>query len=155
MLFCYFYRTGIGMVCIEETNSEISHIYFEDEPVDEFIDVAETELIRECYNQLNEYFKGERRRFTVPFTISGTEFQQEVYRLLLEVPYGRTASYSEIALKMGMPRGARAVGGAVNRNPVPIIIPCHRIVGKDGSLTGYAGGLAIKEKLLELESNEG
>jgi methylated-DNA-[protein]-cysteine S-methyltransferase len=138
-----------------ENNSKISNIYFENELVDEDIDVVETSIISECYVQLEQYFKGDREFFNVPIELSGTDFQKRVYNQLLNIPYGSTASYQEIAIMLDMPKGARAVGGANNKNPIPIIVPCHRVIGKNGSLTGFAGGLKIKEKLLELEKNKG
>jgi len=101
--------------------------------------------------QLREYFAGVRREFDVPLAPQGTPFQRRVWDALLEVGYGRTATYADIARAIDHPRSVRAVGLANGRNPIPIIIPCHRIIGSDGSLTGYGGGLAIKRKLLELE----
>lgn len=101
--------------------------------------------------QLGEYFRGERRDFELPLAPKGESFQQSVWRLLLEIPYGQTTSYGAIAAALGDPGLAQAVGGAVGRNPVSIIIPCHRVVGSDGKLTGYAGGLERKIFLLEHE----
>jgi methylated-DNA-[protein]-cysteine S-methyltransferase len=138
-----------------EYNSKISNICFENKLVDEDIDVVETPIIRECYEQLDQYFKGDRKLFNVPIELSGTDFQKRVYNQLLNIPYGSTASYQEIAIKLDIPKAARAVGGANNKNPIPMIVPCHRVIGKNGSLTGFAGGLEIKEKLLKLEKNKG
>lgn len=101
--------------------------------------------------ELGEYFAGVRREFDVPLAPQGTPFQERVWAALLEVGYGRTATYADIARAIGSPKSVRAVGLANGRNPIPIIIPCHRIIGSDGSLTGYGGGLEIKRKLLELE----
>jgi methylated-DNA-[protein]-cysteine S-methyltransferase len=105
--------------------------------------------------QLRQYFAGERRSFDLPLALEGSEFQQKVWRALLEVPYGQTASYGEIARRIGMPGRARAVGRANGSNPIPVVVPCHRIIGSDGTLTGYGGGLHIKRYLLELESAAG
>lgn len=101
--------------------------------------------------QLEEYFAGKRREFDLPLQPQGTDFQKSVWQALREIPYGETASYGEIAAKIGNPKACRAVGMANNRNPIAIIIPCHRVVGAKGALTGYAGGLDKKEYLLKLE----
>jgi methylated-DNA-[protein]-cysteine S-methyltransferase len=101
--------------------------------------------------QLGEYFAGRRRTFTVPVRPEGTPFQRRVWQALQEIPYGTTISYSELADRIGDPNAVRAVGLANGRNPVPIIIPCHRVIGKDGSLTGFGGGMALKASLLRLE----
>jgi len=99
--------------------------------------------------QFTEYEKGLRKVFDLPLHIKGTEFQKKVWNALLEIPYGETRSYQEIAVQIGNPKAVRAVGGACNRNPIGIIVPCHRVVGKNGSLTGFAGGLDYKKLLLE------
>jgi len=109
------------------------------------------ELNVEFERQLLEYFRGERKIFTVDLDIIGTDFQQRVWRALMEIPYGATVSYKDIAVSVGNPKAVRAVGMANNKNKIPIIIPCHRVVGADRSLVGYGGGLEVKELLLELE----
>ena len=101
--------------------------------------------------QLGEYLSGKRKAFDVPYILNGTDFQRRVWNALCDIPYGTTATYRVVAESIGAPRAYRAVGLANNRNPLPIIIPCHRVVGTDGSLTGYAGGLDMKRALLELE----
>ena len=101
--------------------------------------------------ELAEYFEGSRREFTVPVRLTGTDFQQEVWAALCEIPYGATATYGDIARRVGRPRACRAVGMANHRNPVPIIVPCHRVIGSGGALTGYGGGLAVKSYLLAWE----
>lgn len=103
--------------------------------------------------QLTEYEKGSRKKFDLPLHLIGTEFQKQVWNALLEIPYGETRSYQEIAIRIGKPKALRAVGGACNRNPIGIIVPCHRVIGKNGSLTGYAGGLSYKELLLNHEKD--
>lgn len=108
-------------------------------------------VLLQAERELAEYFAGRRRAFSVPLCLRGTPFQTAVWRALTELPYGETASYGEIARRIGRPGAGRAVGMANNRNPLPIFVPCHRVVGADGKLTGYAGGLEIKEFLLELE----
>jgi len=110
------------------------------------------ELFREVIAQLEAYFAGERRGFDLPLAPEGTPFQREVWSALLAIPYGETVSYGELARRLGRPNASRAVGAANGRNPIPIIIPCHRVIGADGSLTGFGGGLAIKRRLLELEA---
>jgi methylated-DNA-[protein]-cysteine S-methyltransferase len=102
--------------------------------------------------QLDEYFRGHRTRFELRLELTGTPFQQRVWEALREIPYGTTVSYAELAGTLGRPDRVRAVGGAVGRTPVPIIVPCHRVIGSDGSLTGYGGGLQRKRALLDLEA---
>lgn len=106
----------------------------------------------EACRQLREYFAGERREFDLPLKLSGTEFQISVLRALQEIPYGQTVSYGEIARRIGRPRAVRAVGAANGRNPLPIVVPCHRVIGSTGDLTGFGGGLDTKEALLRLEA---
>ena len=102
--------------------------------------------------QLTEYFAGERREFDLPLKLDGTEFQMSVLRALQQIPYGETTSYAEIAERIGRPKAVRAVGAANGRNPIPIIVPCHRVIGSHGDLTGFGGGLDTKEALLRLEA---
>ena len=104
--------------------------------------------------QLTEYFAGERRQFDLPLDLVGTEFQKSVWVALADVPYGETSSYGDQAERIGRPGASRAVGAANAKNPVPIVLPCHRIVGADGSLTGFAGGLETKQRLLALERDQ-
>jgi methylated-DNA-[protein]-cysteine S-methyltransferase len=106
-----------------------------------------------CYKQLNEYFFKGRKKFDLKFKIEGTEFQKKVWKALLKLPYGKTVSYQYLAQKIKMPKAVRAVGLANKNNPLPILIPCHRVIGKNGKLTGYAGGLELKSKLINLEKN--
>ena len=105
----------------------------------------------ECRRQLEEYFRGERRQFTLPLDLRGTDFQKLCWQALLRIPYGETRSYADQARAIGRPQAFRAVGLANGDNPIAIIVPCHRVVASDGSLCGYGGGLDIKQKLLELE----
>lgn len=102
--------------------------------------------------QLTEYFAGERREFDLPLKLNGTEFQMSVLQALQHIPYGETTSYAEIAERIGRPKAVRAVGAANGRNPIPIIVPCHRVIGSHGELTGFGGGLDTKEALLRLEA---
>ncbi len=109
------------------------------------------EMTAPYVKQLEEYFAGVRREFTLPLDLRGTEFQKRCWQALLEIPYGRTRSYADVARAVGKPRAFRAVGLANNRNPIAIVVPCHRVIGSDGSLTGYGGGLDLKEELLRRE----
>lgn len=105
------------------------------------------------FTELKEYFNGDRKKFTVPLDVVGTEFQKKVWNELLKIPYGKLKTYKDIALKLGNKHGFRAVGRANSTNHIPIIIPCHRVIASDGKLGGYAGGISLKEKLLELEGS--
>lgn len=111
-------------------------------------------VLAQAAAQLAEYFAGQRQSFTVPLAPRGTPFQQEVWRALCAIPYGQTRSYGQLAAALGRPSAARAVGGACRRNPIWLMIPCHRVVGASGSLTGYAGGLERKKALLALEQGQ-
>ena len=111
----------------------------------------ETELINKAYTQLEEYLSGKRTEFDIEIEMIGTEFQKKVWKELLNIPYGETRSYKDIAIAIGNEKACRAVGNANNKNPIAIIVPCHRVIGSNGSMTGYAGGLDIKEKLLKIE----
>ena len=108
--------------------------------------------LAEACRQLREYFAGDRREFNLPLKLDGTEFQVSVLRALQDIPYGETVSYGEIAKRIGHPKAVRAVGAANGRNPLPIVIPCHRVIGSTGDLTGFGGGLDTKEALLRLEA---
>lgn len=118
-------------------------------------EIVISDFSNKVFKQIQEYLHGTRKNFDVNYKLSGTEFQLSVWRELLKIPYGETRTYKEIALAIGNDRAARAVGMANNRNPLHIIIPCHRVIGTNGSLTGYAGGIGMKEKLLKLEKNRG
>lgn len=108
-------------------------------------------LLRRAKAQLEEYFAGKRHSFDLPLAPQGTDFQKDVWQALAAIPYGKTASYAQLAGQVGRPRASRAVGAANGRNPLPIVLPCHRVIGADGSLTGFGGGLPTKQRLLELE----
>ncbi|MCX6062912.1 MAG: methylated-DNA--[protein]-cysteine S-methyltransferase [Caldiserica bacterium] len=141
--------TDIGAVEVTGTEQGIVSVAFV-----ESIDTeasCRTKAVQRCITELSQYFGGRRTRFSVPLSPEGTEFRLLVWKALKKVPFGRTASYSKIARAIGRPRSARPVGGAVGHNPIAIIVPCHRVIGSDGSLTGYAGGLDRKRWLLEHE----
>ena len=118
---------------------------------DNFIN-SETQLLKEASKQLDEYFNKKRKIFDLPLLPHGTDFQKKVWKALQTIPYGETCSYGKLAEITGNPKASRAVGNANNRNPIHIIIPCHRVIGHNGSLTGYAAGVEVKQKLLEIES---
>jgi len=112
------------------------------------------EPFAEVIRQLQAYFSGELKEFNVPLAMEGTEFQLRVWNALRAIPYGETISYAQLAERIGNPKAVRAVGLANGSNPIPIIVPCHRVIGSDGSLTGFGGGLSTKKRLLELESRQ-
>ena len=118
-----------------------------------FIENKENKIIKQTIKQLDEYFNGKRKKFELPLNPKGTEFQKKVWLQLMNIPYGKTATYKDIATLIGNTNASRAVGNANNKNPIAIIIPCHRVIGSNNKLTGYAGGLDKKEKLLNLEKN--
>ena len=113
------------------------------------------DVLLQAERELTEYFAGRRRAFSVPLCIHGSPWQKAVWQAVAQIPYGQTASYKDIAAQLENPKACRAVGAANNRNPLPIFIPCHRVVGTKGELTGYAGGLSVKQFLLELEEKHG
>ena len=147
----FFYDTPVGKLCIGEEDDSITRVTWSKVP-QEYIQ-EETELILSCKIQLEEYFAGNRKQFDLPLAPKGTDFQKRVWKALTDIPYGETRTYGEIAAAVGSPKAARAVGMANNKNPIGILIPCHRVVGANGKLVGYAGGMEKKEFLLELERN--
>lgn len=148
--YFYYLMPIVGEITILSTEMEIEGIYFSHLKDCDAVK-CEVGIIREAYVQLMEYLEGKRTFFTLPFSIKGTDFQKKVWLELLNIPYGSTASYKEIAERIGSPKACRAVGMANNKNPVSIVIPCHRVIGSNGDLVGYGGGLDRKKKLLELE----
>ena len=155
MLYLYYYDSPVGKLGIIETGQKITGVFFKDgkktpKPDDSLI-IEETPLIKKTATQFKEYFGGIRKTFDIPLMPKGTAFQKSVWKALLKIPYGQTRSYRETAAMAGNPKACRAAGMANNRNPIAIIIPCHRVIGADGSLTGYGGGLDKKQYLLELE----
>lgn len=151
MNYKYFYNTHIGTLGIAENGYEITHLTFGTNKIPIEYEEKETENIKKCFNEVSEYLEGRRKTFTTKLNPQGTEFQKKVWNALKEIPYGETRTYKQIAERIGNHKASRAVGMANNRNPIGIIIPCHRVIGANGKLVGYAGGLDIKEKLLELE----
>ena len=148
------YELLIGRVTIIERDGHIVRVSpsSEELPLKNTIECV-TPVMEETAKQLQQYFRGERRAFSIPLDPIGTPFQVSVWRALLTIPYGETRSYRDIAVAIGNPKAVRAVGMANNRNPISFIIPCHRVIGSDGSLVGYGGGLPLKRWLLSLEEN--
>ncbi|MHB1314049.1 MAG: methylated-DNA--[protein]-cysteine S-methyltransferase [Christensenellales bacterium] len=148
-----FFETKIGTIGISVNNGDVVGVFFGADNPDADSVLEETETAKECARQIQEYLAGKRRVFSIPVAPEGTPFQKRIWEKLLQIPYGETRSYGEIADAAGCKGGARAVGMANNRNPVAIIIPCHRVIGANGKLVGYGGGLLLKEKLLGLEAD--
>lgn len=174
MSLCTVMESPIGLLEVMEENGAVTRICFmqgdapaqpesqpESQPDTKLYSQSESQLesqlesqsmiLQETVRQLQEYFAGERTEFSIPLAPQGTEFQKKVWKALLRIPYGETRSYGEIAQMVGNSKASRAVGMANHNNPIPILIPCHRVIGKNGKLTGYAGGLEKKTALLELE----
>ena len=149
--FHTYLQTPVGSIEISGTNTFVTSIQFVEE--EEEITEPVPEILNACKKELEEYFKGTRKEFDVKLKPEGTIFQKKVWNELKKIDYGNTVSYSDIAKKLKNPDAVRAVGLANGKNPIAIIIPCHRVIGEDGKLTGYAGGLPRKQWLLELEGN--
>lgn len=132
------------------SNDKISRIDF----TDKYVETEEDNFTKKIKNQFLDYCKGILKEFDLDLFVEGTEFQKKVWEEMQKIPYGKTMTYGELAEKVGSPKGARAVGMACNKNKIPIIIPCHRVVGKNGKLTGFAGGLDVKELLLKIEGEK-
>ncbi len=144
----YCYETPIGYLTIGDNGEAITKIQFgKAENQGE-----ESPLAKKAYKQLEEYFQGKRTQFDLPLQPQGTEFQKKVWQELCKIPYGSTCSYKDIAVRIGNEKAVRAVGGANNKNPIIIVVPCHRVIGVSGALIGYACGLEVKKYLLDLES---
>ena len=146
--------TPIGTVGIVENGRAITDILFEEQLPGHAVRHT-TLLLERAAKQLDEYFAGKRTSFDLPLEPEGTPYRKKVWQVLTEIPYGQTMTYGEIARRTGNPQASQAVGGANHHNPIPIVIPCHRVIGAGGKLTGYAGGLPRKEVLLALESGAG
>jgi len=148
----FFYDTIIGRMTIEESDNCITYVHFGEVRRPDS-NIMETDLLKKAGQELKEYFEGTRLSFDLPLKMEGTEFQIKVWNALLQIPFGETRSYKQIAEAVGNPLGSRAIGNANNKNKISIIVPCHRVIGANGKLVGYEGGLDIKEKLLNLEKN--
>lgn len=146
----------IGPLTVIQTGKSISGLYIQKKgndpaPNSDSCILSETPLLRKASQQLQEYFNGKRQTFSLPLCPIGTEFQEKCWNALLNIPYGETRSYKEIAIAIGNEKACRAVGMANHNNPISILIPCHRVIGANGSLVGYGGGLPVKKFLLQLE----
>jgi methylated-DNA-[protein]-cysteine S-methyltransferase len=147
----WYYDYPVGTLGIAEDGAGITDIFRLDGAKPEGFTETETPLIQTAALQLQEYFQGKRKEFELPLSLHGTRFQLFVWKTLQTIPYGETRSYKQIAEQAGNGKACRAVGMANNRNPVMIVVPCHRVIGADGSMVGYGGGLEMKEFLLRLE----
>ena len=141
----------VGKLRLVAEDGFLTELRFGGEPAVFMGTDEENQLLDEVERQLDEYFSGRRREFDLPIRMKGTAFQLEDWEALKSIPYGETVSYGEIARRIGRPKASRAVGMANHSNPISIIVPCHRVIGKNGKLTGYGGGLNVKQMLLELE----
>jgi len=155
--FTGYYSSPLGWLQIQSTSNHITSVLFSDQKHElpdqkEVIQSESPELIRQCSQQLDEYFAGKRKIFDLPLKQEGTAFQQKVWELLYQIPFGKTVSYQDLAKQYGDVKAIRAVAAANGKNCIAIIIPCHRVIGSNRSLTGYAGGLWRKKYLLELEA---
>lgn len=148
----YLFDTPLGQMGLGAQEGAIVRLYLPGEPVPRLFS-RPTPLLERGREQLLEYLAGERRSFDLPLAPQGTPFQHRVWTVLRTIPWGQVRSYRDVAISAGSPRGFRAVGMANHLNPIPILIPCHRVVGADGTLTGYAGGLEVKTALLRLEGH--
>ena len=148
----YTKNTSVGIVTITEEFGFVTALYFEQKKFksrwDKYILSG---LLNIAFNELEEYLNGNRRIFDIPLNPKGTSYQQKVWSLIFNTPYGQTKTYKDLSIELGNINSSRAVGIACNRNPIPIFIPCHRIIGSNGGLKGYIGGLEIKRKLLSIE----
>lgn len=147
-----FYNTILGKIGIASEDNKIIKVVFGESSENKY-KIEENSIIRKAYNQLYEYLAGERKKFELDLDFNGTYFQNKVWNTLLRIPYGETWSYKHVAIEIGNQKACRAVGMANNRNPIPVFIPCHRVIGANGKLIGYSSGLHIKKMLLEIEKN--
>ncbi len=149
----YTYPTPLGKITLIEDNGFITHLLFAESTSSIDCAYQKSDLLDKANTQLQEYFSGERTTFDLPLRPEGTEFMHAVWQALVDIPYGTTVSYKDIAKKIDRPKAYRAVGMANNRNPLPIFIPCHRVIAANGTMCGYGAGIPIKEYLLRLERN--
>lgn len=149
----YKYESPLGIYALEEQNGSLTRLWLGDRIslIPETAEMCETPLLKEAHRQLTAYFARKQKQFDLPITLEGTPFQLKIWKLLQEIPYGTTITYGELARRSGDIKASRAVGMANSRNPLPILIPCHRVIGSGGKLTGYTGGLDIKIGLLQIE----
>jgi methylated-DNA-[protein]-cysteine S-methyltransferase len=151
MKYTYHYDSPIGCLYIAEAGGAVTEIVFK--PVEGAVEKL-TPLISTVIEMLGEYFQGTRKEFDLPLKFSGTQFQEKAWRALRDIPYGETRSYKQQAEAIGNVKACRAVGGANGKNPISIVVPCHRVIGANNKLTGYGGGMEKKQMLLELEAGK-
>ncbi len=154
MFYFSTYQSPLGNINIYVEDDYLIEVEIYQPNTNPLYKKAETPLIREVKKQLDEYFSHRRKQFDLPIKFNGTPFQLRVWQELAKIPYGETISYKELASRIGSPKACRAVGGANNKNKIGIIIPCHRVIGADGSLVGYAGGVHLKQQLLAIEKKQ-
>lgn len=147
----FYYEMEIGRIGIAEENGCITNVFFGRTVQPDTFEVMETALLEQAAEEMREYLRGTRQAFSLPLAPEGTAFERSVWDALLTIPYGETRSYGQVAAQIGRPTASRAVGRANGRNPVSIFIPCHRVIGADGSTVGYAGGVELKRHLLAME----
>lgn len=151
-------KTPVGKLKIHSQNKQLVAIEWQDEKrvikhLEDSVECRSDSFLDEVESQIQEYFTGQRTQFSVDMKPIGTDFQKRVWNALREIPFGETKSYGEIASEIGSPKSSRAVGAANGKNPLSIVVPCHRVIGANGKLTGFAGGLDVKQKLLKLEGS--
>ncbi len=150
MINKFIYETKLGNILICDNGKAITELKFTKEKCIPKV-MRESALSQKAYNEIIEFFEGKRKVFDFPIEPSGTEFQKKVWNALKEIPYGETRTYKDIAIAIGKEKAVRAVGGANNKNPIHVVVPCHRVIGIKGDLVGYAAGIDIKKELLNLE----
>lgn len=150
-----FFHSPLGTIGLETNGVSLTRIHLlGTEKPDSFETQCGPDLLKEAKKQILAFLRGELKTFNLSFELAGTDFQKEVWQAMATVPYGKLVSYSDLAREIGKPRAVRAIGGAANKNPLPLLIPCHRVVGKSGDLVGFAPGVSFKKQLLELEGHK-
>lgn len=144
-----YYKAGTRNICVTIENQKVTKIFFVDEIQENPESISP--LMQKVIQQIDEYFQAKRREFSFPIRLKGTDFQVKIWKLLSRIPYGTSLAYVKVAQEYGDAKMVRAVASAIAKNPILIVVPCHRVIGSDGSLVGYSGGLATKRQLLELE----
>ena len=153
MVVYSLYQHPTGVLSLMATDEGLEQIRFDAATPEDAVRQEDHEVLRETARQLDAYFARDLRDFDLPLRLKGTPFQVRVWKALLDIPYGETRSYAQQAQRVGAPDAVRAVGAANGRNPIPIVVPCHRVIGSNGKLTGFGGGLPLKRWLLDHESN--
>jgi len=146
------YASPLGTLLLQEEDNQLTIVHFMDDAIDAVLSTTDSPVLQKTILQLDEYFAGRRKQFDLPLSPAGTAFQQKVWQQLIQIPFAETITYLHVAKRLGNVKSIRAAASANGKNPLAIIIPCHRVVGADGKLTGYAGGLHRKQWLLEHEA---